>query len=150
MRTPTQNSNIATSSNSLQHRARYGMMSGYLNHGNGGHNVNVGIPNSRGGGSEAEKVNIYRYPANQEQAARSLQGQWNVEDHARRLATVSRCSEEHQSNNRRKLNSLVFSAATQASAIAWNPLTQTCCQSLLLAYFATWQENRQEVAGGVA
>lgn len=128
--------NIATSSNTLHDRAKYGMIAVYLNHGNGGHNVNVGILNSRGGGSKTEEIDVYRDPANQERAARSLQSQRNVADHACRLTAVSRCSEEYQITGSGKLI-FAFSAATRHSAIPWNRLTERRCQSLLRVHSMT-------------
>jgi hypothetical protein len=151
--------NIATHSNTLQIRANYDMMSVYLKHGNGGHNVNVGILNSRGGGSEAEKINVYRCSAYQEQAARSLQSQRNVADHACRPTAVSRCSEEHQSN-RGKLNHLVFSVAHLRPTVS-QALSRRRCSCYLAAIIASFRHELQRfttktnamtgkwVAGGV-
>jgi len=138
MHAPTKK--LATHSNTLHDRASYGIISVYLNHGNGGHHVNVGILNSRGGGSKTEEIDVYRDPANQERAARSLQSQRNVANHTCRLASVSRCSEEYQITGSGKLI-VAFSAATRHSAIPWNRLTEWRCQSLLRAYFTTHRQR---------
>lgn len=48
--------------------------------------------------------------------------------------------------NSRKLNYFAFSATTQRTAIAWNPLTERCRRSLLHVHYSLARARTQQVA----
>src|SRR6266851_10450870 len=80
--------------NTLHSAAKYGKISVYLNHGNGGHNVNVGILNSRGGSETTQSVSRYHFAGYQEKRTGRLQARREVANHSRRLAKMARYSQK--------------------------------------------------------
>lgn len=120
--------------NTLQVPQAYDIIAVYLTHGNGGYDVNVRVPNSRGGSAKTEGIGGHCSATHQAKKACGLQNQRRVAYHTRRLAEFPGCPEEYQT--RGKL-SAAFLAVTQSRSIAWNPLNQDCKELLPCAHFVT-------------
>lgn len=119
--------------NGLQVPHVYGTITVYLKHGNGGYDVNVRVPNSRGGSAKTEGVSRYGLEAYQEETTCGPQDQRSVADNARRLPEVSGLHQEHSIRSG-KLNYFAFSAATSSYLSIGTRFGRSRCKSLLHAH----------------
>jgi hypothetical protein len=114
--TPTRTTHDkAQHSNTLHNTAKYGKIPVYLKHGNGGYDVNVRLPNSRGGSESTEGVTGYHFTGYQEKRPCGLQDWREVANRPCRLAEMDRHSQKQTRSG--KLNYFAFSAATHSELI---------------------------------
>jgi hypothetical protein len=118
--------------NVLQRKTFYDMIQEYPTS-KGGTDDRYGRPlNSRGGGTEAEKTSRYCQATPTRWQDTRLHNRGILAREAARPGAVYRGSEVHQEE---ELIS-VSSAATQRTAIAWNPLTERCRVSLPCVHYS--------------